>query len=586
MYLIFSLIFIFSVLNILCDDQIIDLNSYKHPLPHEEHDFITIAIVGTNDLHGAAFPKLLVHPITKKLYLYGGLEYMSSYINIIKDDFKKSFLWLDAGDQFQGTIENSLSQGEIMTDFFNTASLDASTIGNHEFDFGEKFLTTRMNSSSFDYLVSNIYDNMTDLPFNFPHSQLCKLYKVGKIKVGVIGLTTKETPRSTSGNVSALNFLDYKDIVINLSTNLRKNKADIVLLTSHIGVNCPDYTDEKMELKIRNISTPQAECNKEDEMYKLLDSLPTGVIDGVVGGHVHDVVHHWFNGIPTIQSTNGGFYFNVIYFTFNKKKEIVNTRIEGPIPVCEKIFENIKKCSALKNQFVDLELKNFRFHDRIIKPDNKVSLKFEKWTEKVKPYKEIIAYTEIDLIGEYGKEHALGDITTDVIKEVGNADVAILNEGALRTFWMTGPITREYIYNMFPFNNIIVTVEMTGEELKKTLHIIQSGKKSFYPTSGVCQNVTTLPTKSLINVKFYNNVEIDDKKTYVVATIDFLLKGKGGDDFVEVLNWYTLRNYKEIAKLYESLIDKLKNRTIKDDIIDNNNRRITILNTSYPKFLN
>ena len=100
-----SLIFIFSVLNILCDDQIIDLNSYKHPLPHEEHDFITIAIVGTNDVHGAAFPKQLVHPITKKLYLYGGLEYMSSYINIIKDDFKKSFLWLDAGDQFQGRID-------------------------------------------------------------------------------------------------------------------------------------------------------------------------------------------------------------------------------------------------------------------------------------------------------------------------------------------------------------------------------------------------------------------------------------------------------------------------------------------------
>ena len=40
---------------------------------------------------------------------------------------------------------------------------------------------------------------------------------------------------------------------------------------------------------------------------------------------------------------NGGFYFNVMYLTFNNKK-LIDTKIEGPIPVCEKIFENTGKC--------------------------------------------------------------------------------------------------------------------------------------------------------------------------------------------------------------------------------------------------
>ena len=166
-YLVLTLLFFFTLITIICEDKIVDLNSYQHPLPEdEESDLYTIAIVGTNDLHGAAFPKQLIHPQTGQQYSYGGLEYMSSYIKIIRNDFKERFLWLDGGDQFQGTIENSLSKGEIITDFFNTARVNASVVGNHEFDFGRDFLTTRMNSSQSEYLNSNIYSDITNLPFD------------------------------------------------------------------------------------------------------------------------------------------------------------------------------------------------------------------------------------------------------------------------------------------------------------------------------------------------------------------------------------------------------------------------------------
>lgn len=42
-------------------------------------------------------------------------------------------------------------------------------------------------------------------------------------------------------------------------------------------------------------------------------------------------------GIPIMGNINGGFYFNVMYLTFNNKK-VIDSKIEGPIPVCEKVF--------------------------------------------------------------------------------------------------------------------------------------------------------------------------------------------------------------------------------------------------------
>lgn len=59
---------------------------------------------------------------------------------------------------------------------------------------------------------------------------------------------------------------------------------------------------------------------------------------GVIQGHHHTVSHLFIDGIPIMGNINGGFYFNVMYLTFNRDKVLLDAKIEGPIPVCEKIF--------------------------------------------------------------------------------------------------------------------------------------------------------------------------------------------------------------------------------------------------------
>ncbi len=75
-------------------------------------------------------------------------------------------------------------------------------------------------------------------------------------------------------------------------------------------------------------------------------------------------------------SINGGFYFNVMHMTFEisgnikKTKKITNITIEGPIPVCEKVFENVGRCNYLTPDVLETAgpLVNWKFHDKDVYP--------------------------------------------------------------------------------------------------------------------------------------------------------------------------------------------------------------------------
>jgi len=73
-------------------------------------------------------------------------------------------------------------------------------------------------------------------------------------------------------------------------------------------------------------------------------------------------------------SINGGYYFNIMYLTFDAKKNVINKTIEGPVPVCEKIFSKIGRCNYLtKHELADAgNLINWRFHNKDVLPHPKV----------------------------------------------------------------------------------------------------------------------------------------------------------------------------------------------------------------------
>ncbi len=207
------------------------------------HDIETIAILGTNDLHGVIAPQTLktreldgVIPIE---YQAGGISYLASYVKILRSEFGRNLIWLDAGDEFQGSIESNQEQGRPLVTFFNQTGLHAAAIGNHEFDFGLDALKERMLEAQYPYLGANILSKNSNRLANkeLPHLKSHALIDAGRIKVGVIGLSTIETPQTTrSVYVQDLDFGDAKEATLREAAEVRKAGADIVIAVAHVGL--------------------------------------------------------------------------------------------------------------------------------------------------------------------------------------------------------------------------------------------------------------------------------------------------------------------------------------------------------------
>ncbi len=549
-------------------ESIINISDYKYPTP-DDSTYDYIAIMSTNDIHGAYYPQYINGSTS---YSYGGVEYLGKYISIMREEWGDKFMWLDGGDIFQGGLESALSKGDIMTDFMNKMQCNASTIGNHEWDYGQDFLIRQMARSQFPYIVDNILNTTSNKTLFLPNQVITKIFDFGKIKIGVIGITTVTTPQTTFGDLHGIKFLDYSDIIIREAKELRK-KTNSVILLSHAGMKCLKDGDSKLKLQIWTKNSKQKECNPEDEIYILLNALPEHTVDAVVAAHKHDVTHHWINGTPVFSSLNNAVYSQIMYLPFDKKSgKLIRDEIkmESPLPVCEKVFEKTRRCTPMNPKDVKKlgKLSKFSFHGTVIEKEPLLKNISETYWPKYNNFVSSIITKSNDVLQmNKNSENSLGNLYCDIMRRATGADVSILNSGAFRNTWNPGQISLANIFGMSPFETRIVTVEMTGEELLKMLEQTQGGKYGFYPTSGLKLLVSLEPKKKLYYAKLFDGLyeyPIENNKTYTVATTDFDIP-YGGDDFADVMKWYKPRNLKYYDVVRNTIIDYLKRvATIKD----------------------
>jgi 5'-nucleotidase len=534
------------------------------------HDIETIAILGTNDIHGALEPMDLktrepegTAPVS---YQAGGVATLASYVKVLRSEFGRDFIWLDAGDEFQGTIESNLEQGAPMVQFFNMEGLQAAAVGNHEFDYGASkiagadskdrlgALKARMSEALYPYVSANIRDKASgrlatqELPLLLPR----KLFDTGRVKVGVIGLTTLDTPRTTTGiNVKDLTFSDLKDATLREAEALRKEGADVIVIDGHVGLKC-ERGRSSVASHVRKPTEPQGDCGPHDEMVKLLKSLPSGTVDAVVAGHSHQVVHHWVAGIPVVQGGASGRYFNVIYLNYDvKQKKLLTdlTRIEGPVPVCPAVFQNQNDCNGERPapRGGRGPLVSPKFHGESIGEDGSVRSMLKPVAAKSADLKkEIIVSAARPIEHERFKESEIGDLVADAMRAATGAQVALMNSGGIRASWEQGPITFGDVFRTLPFDNQVVLVHVTGKELKTILRIAESGSRGFFSVSGVRMRLLSpeadAPGTDLngdgkvdvwednrtLSLELEDGSTLQDDKQYTLATLDFLLNG--GDD--------------------------------------------------------
>ena len=609
LYIYLLLIVSFSVYSILPNDEEIDLieDDDRAKLPkRDDEKYFYIPIFHTNDIHGSFFPKKIVLP-NNEVYSVGGLEYMGKYASIMAKEWGDRLLYFDAGDQFQGGLEGSftIDDNNIMMDFFNALKVNKSVLGNHEFDFGLDFLNKYMGKAKFDWIIDNIKNKTSGKYVTFNNQKKSMIINVTDgdmtIRLGIIGLATKETPASTNTHIEDLIFEDYAKIVNEESKKLKENGANAVIVLGHIGLYCRnDPFEKKLTYRLRDKDFDQKGCRNIDEAYKLLHDLKPGTIDLLISGHKHDVTHHWINGFPVMSNDRNGKYASIVYLPFDRKTgQIVNDKIifEGPLPICDRVFENRKICdlSVITEEDYNKygKLKHYRFHDEKIDKEESITNVSKKYIEKYNEYdKDFLTLNNYHFENSKDYETNMADFYTEFLRQISGADIALLNGGAFRTPFYRGNITNATVHSFDPFGNDLVIFKAYGSEIIKIMKQIQAGNKGFYPSAGLKVLLREKPTRKLLSIKLwdgYKEEEIDESKLYSIVSNDFCFPLEpyevGGDDFQKVYQWFKPRegeyiridnydNSRDILISYLRNIDQLR----ENKYFDKDNLRWRVIN--------
>jgi len=146
-------------------------------------------------------------------------------------------------------------------------------------------------------------------------------------------------------------------------------------------------------------------------------------------------------------------------------------------------------------------------------------------------FSEVVAHTTVPLDGE--REHVrsqetnLGNLIADVVRDYAKTDVAIWNGGGIRAPIAAGPITVGDILTVLPFNNMIATKQVTGEQLRKVLEFNASQPRpfgGFLQVSGLTMEIAG----DKLGQVTVGGQPLDPKRTYMLATAEFLLDGGDG----------------------------------------------------------
>lgn len=237
-----------------------------------------LVILHSNDIHSQIFPFRSQMPDTMKAGRSGFLR----RINLLKEERKKhpDLLYFDSGDFFQGSPYFTMFKGEVEIGLMNQMGIDASTIGNHEFDFGLDNMAQMFRKATFPILCAN-YDFTGTVMEGLTKPWM--VIKRNGLKIGVFAVSPKLEGLVSTKNCPGVKYLDPARVALETATMLKEQlKCDMVICISHLGWNSGRGEDDHYMIKgSRNIDLVlggHSHTYMEELQYeKNLDGKPVAV---------------------------------------------------------------------------------------------------------------------------------------------------------------------------------------------------------------------------------------------------------------------------------------------------------------------
>lgn len=499
--------------------------------PRTPQDEITISIFGTNDVHGQLLPA----------GDRGGLVAISAYVDALRAARAQdngAVLVIDAGDMWQGTLESNLVEGAAVVDAYNAIGFDAAAIGNHEFDFGpvgEKAvpegidddprgaLKQRASEANFPVLAANVIDDSTGRPVDWDNVRPSIIVDVQGVKVGIIGVVTEHALQTTiSANTPGLRIAPLAETIVKEATELRDRGSSIIIVTAHAGSFCAEFIDP----------TDVSSCDMAGEIMRVAEALPIGLVDHIIGGHVHEGIAHIVNGISITSSYSNTRAFSRVDLKVDRNTGAVVSRdLRPPHRACLLVVQPSGECASLSDD--SSQVMTAVYEGREVKPDPAVVAVAERATAFAAATKDEKLGVYLESVFEHppATESALANLMTDAIRESTGVDIAIHNVvGGIRNTLPKGELTFGAVYEMFPFDNRVVKLDLTGAEVRKIIAEQAHNHRRRAGFSGMRAFVSCTNDKMEIVLRLANGSAVRDDDRLTVVVNDYL--ALGGDDIL------------------------------------------------------
>ncbi len=402
-----------------------------HPTPGSKRVHITV--LGTTDLHGNILPIDYYKDVPDTR----GLARLATLIKRVRQE-NPNVLLIDSGDTIQGTPlayyhnkKNNKPPDPMML-VMSSLNFDAMAVGNHEYNFGLKVLEKARSEAKFPWISANTYKSGSDQT----HYQPYLIKEVAGVRVAILGLTTPGVPVwENPSNYPGLEFRDPVGEASKWVPIIRdQERADLVVVAMHMGI----------EEDLRTGETNPAQVANENRALAVARGVPG--IDLIFMGHTHREIPSLFvNGVLLTQANHWGRHL--------ARADVYLEKEEG-----SKGWRVVAKAARTLAAEVEADAEVLK----LAEPYNRET---QAWLSQV--------------IGNSGKEltahearfrdTAILDLIQRVQLEVGKADVSMVASFNPEARISKGAVTVRDIASLYVYENTLVVLEVTGQQLKEAL---------------------------------------------------------------------------------------------------------------------
>ena len=501
---------------------------------------VSVRLLALNDLHGNLEPPTGSNA-TIAGQPAGGAEYLATQLDALRAEVKRNnSITVAAGDLIGASpLLSAAFHDEPTIEAVDYAGLDYASVGNHEFDEGAEELrriqdggchpvggcadpATPYEGAGFDYLSANVLTKGGD-PLFPPYA----IHRVRGVPVGFIGMTLEGTSAIVSqAGIAGLTFTDEIETANRYAKVLRGKGVETIVVLLHEGGT-----------QVGAVGTTPGvnDCtNLQGPIVPIANGM-TDAIDVVVSGHTHQTYNCVIDGkVVTSASSFGRLVTKIDLQIDHKTGDVIREKTKAENVVVNQTQAKNAQQTALIARYRELlgpiagalvgetaapiTREQIRLFQTGAAPDG----------------------SPIFALGESPLGNLIADSQLAATEAEQGAVAAFMNPGGVRADLGAGPVTYEEAFTVQPFNNLLTTLNLTGDQVQCLLEQQFVVGRTLYPSAGVVYTVsptgTTAPaadpcagTRVVDASVTIDGTPITPEGTYRITVNNFL--ADGGDGF-------------------------------------------------------